>query len=735
MDDLFLVINEAGMIESASPAAAATFGYSVADLCGQPWSRVLFVPDHDHTNPRGAFWITASQSPLLHGLHRSGRQFPLRLTEHEIHGAERTHFILFLRDPALAVPAGGIFSKHRELHELAERQGRISVWEVDYRTNHFEFSPVLAEILALPADQVPTSIVGWAKLFHADDWQNLERQAERMLRRELSEVNVGCRVFHIDGSILWMLVRGQASFDETGQPVKAIGTAIDITDRKKAEAERDLFFSLSLDLLCIADMTGFFRRVNPAFCKTLGYTEDELTSNSFFHFLHPDDLCATKEAMAVLDRGENLHGFENRYRCKDGSWRWLSWTCSAPAPGSDRLYAVARDVTGAKQAEADLQRAMRSADQANRAKSEFLSRMSHELRTPLNAILGFGQLLQREPLTDRQRQQIDMIVGGGRHLLTLINEVLDIARIEAGRLDLSPEPVDVASLLHETTSLAQPMADERGIQMTVDLPTGEGPSVLADKQRLKQVLLNLLANAIKYNADGGRVRVFGEAVAADRFRIHVADTGPGIASDKQRRLFTPFDRLGAETSAIEGTGLGLVLSQRLTEIMGGTLTFVSRVDAGSTFTVELARQQPADSVQIVAGAPAPPVPTVAIPRRTLLYIEDNLTNVKLIEAVLGYRPGIRLVTAMQGGIGLDLARQHHPDLILLDVHLPDMHGRQVMAILRAEPALKPIPVVVISADATTHQIESLLAAGAREYLTKPIDVELFLRIVDRYLQG
>ena len=244
-----------------------------------------------------------------------------------------------------------------------------------------------------------------------------------------------------------------------------------------------------------------------------------------------------------------------------------------------------------------------------------------------------------------------------------------------------------------------------------------------------------MSNAIKYNVEQGCVRVYGEPAARERFRIHVQDTGPGISADKQHRLFMPFDRLGAETTSIEGSGLGLVLSKRLVEIMGGTLTLTSQVGQGTTFTIELAQKNGSAPLHgptpVLQDAVQADVPTAT---RTLLYIEDNLANVQLIEAVLAYRPGIRLVTAMQGGLGLELARQHSPDLILLDVHLPDIRGNDLMAHFRADPRLRNIPVIAISADATMHQMDRLLTAGVSEYLTKPIDVEQFLRLVDRYLE-
>jgi signal transduction histidine kinase/CheY-like chemotaxis protein len=374
-----------------------------------------------------------------------------------------------------------------------------------------------------------------------------------------------------------------------------------------------------------------------------------------------------------------------------------------------------------------------AAEAANRAKNEFLSRMSHELRTPLNAILGFGQLLEIEDLTEEQRECVEQIGRGGKHLLGLINEVLDIARIEAGRMELSPEPVRVADAFQEVLELVEPLGAQRQIRFRVDLPAADTHCVLADYQKLKQVLLNLLSNAVKYNREQGEVRLACTEVAGNRLRLTVSDTGIGIPQEKLERLFMPFDRLGAEQTGVEGTGLGLALSKSLVDVMGGTLTVTSVPGVGSSFSIELARAEAA--TEKLANTENPSVPAPAGEQaHTLLYIEDNLDNLRLVQRILKHRPGIQLLTAMQGSLGMELARQHRPDLILLDVHLPDLNGSQVLRSLKELTETQRIPVVVVSADATVRQIERLRDAGASDYLTKPIDVPRFLEIIDEALK-
>ena len=380
---------------------------------------------------------------------------------------------------------------------------------------------------------------------------------------------------------------------------------------------------------------------------------------------------------------------------------------------------------------AQLNAAKQAAEEANHAKSEFLSRMSHELRTPLNAILGFAQVLEMGALTNEQADSVQRIVRAGKHLLVLINEVLDISRIEAGRLAISVEAVDVREVVRAAGELVRPLAAQRSIQLMLD----EGRHfVLADQQRLKQVLVNLLANAVKYNTSSGAVELRFEP-AAGRLKIHIADTGPGITPDKLGKLFQPFDRLGAEMSGIEGTGLGLALSKRLVEAMRGTITVTSVVGAGSTFTVDLPEtQNPLDHPVETSALAASAVRAAGGPR-TLLYIEDNASNVELFQRIIAYCPEVKLLVAERGRLGLDVAREHRPDMILLDVNLPDISGDQVMQALQSRPETQDIPVVVVSADATAGQMEKLLGAGAREYVTKPFDVRKLLEVIRQTLYG
>jgi signal transduction histidine kinase/AmiR/NasT family two-component response regulator len=365
--------------------------------------------------------------------------------------------------------------------------------------------------------------------------------------------------------------------------------------------------------------------------------------------------------------------------------------------------------------------------EASDAKSEFLSRMSHELRTPLNAILGFGQLLEMDELGADQMASIGQVLSAGRHLLALIDEVLEISRIEAGTVRISVEPISMRGVIADVQSMVAPVAAKRDITVIVD-PAGAGRFVLADQQRVKQILLNLLTNAINYNRDGGTVTVrcsSGDGL----FRVSVSDTGPGIADEDRARLFVPFERLGAEGTLVEGTGLGLALSQRFAKLMSGSLEIASSSAEGTTFVLSL----PLADSAATATTPIPLGP-LGLPasgaRMTVVYAEDNPSNARLVERIFTQHRPVRLFSTVQGNRALELAREHLPELILLDLHLPDLPGEQVLGRLKADPATAAIPVVVISADATPGQVSRLLHAGAAAYLTKPLDVREFLAAVD-----
>ncbi len=529
--------------------------------------------------------------------------------------------------------------------------------------------------------------------------------------------------------------------NEEGGVVCIVHCVEDVTDvvrMGKAEGDLDQFFQLSLDMLCIASSDGYFKRVSPAFTKTLGWSVQELTQNPYMSFVHPDDIQAT---LVEVDRqvrlGEEVLHFENRYRHKDGSWRTLSWK-SLSQPGG-LMYATARDVTDSKATEAhiaqlnlglqaranELEVAKEVADRASRAKSDFLSRMSHELRTPMNAVIGYAQLLQMRSDDPKTLESAEAILKGGRHLLCLINEVLDLARIEAGKLALSVEPVEVHSVIQQAIELVRPTASDRSVTVTYAHGTDAEAYVFADRQRLLQVLLNLLTNAVKYNRPSGEVTVTCREDGG-RFLVEVSDTGFGIDAGEHHKLFQPFERIGGHE--VEGTGLGLALSESLMKLMGGTVALRETSEQGSVFSLDLLSAKAPASSGTMSSASSP----IALcgPIR-IVYIEDNLSNLRLLESIFEDLHNVELLSAMQASVGLQLVIDHQPDLVLLDVHLPDAHGVDVLRQIKADARVSHIPVVMISADATEIQMKRCLRAGAKTYLTKPIDLSaLFAEVKD-----
>ncbi|MGO4479341.1 ATP-binding protein [Massilia sp. 2TAF26] len=392
-------------------------------------------------------------------------------------------------------------------------------------------------------------------------------------------------------------------------------------------------------------------------------------------------------------------------------------------------------------ANSELELAIEEARNANQAKSAFLSSMSHELRTPLNAILGFAQILAADnmPTTPEQKKEFSgHILKSGRHLLTLINEILDLAKVEAGALTLSMEPVGLAEVLAECRSMIEPLAAARGIR--VQFPAAGDPEsavalVQADRTRLKQVLLNLLSNAVKYNREGGTVSVECTAHAPDRLRLSVVDTGMGLRPEQVAALFQPFNRLGQENGTQEGTGIGLVFTKRLVELMKGEIGAASTPGVGSTFWIELSAAAPlaqlAAPAQQEAGQAAA-APDSAAPR-LILYIEDNPANLRLVQEIVAFRADLRLLSAPDGHAGLALAHTHRPAVILMDLNLPGMSGFEVLAQLRRDPGTAHIPAIALTANAMPRDIERGLSAGFARYLTKPIDIEQLNAAIDGVL--
>jgi signal transduction histidine kinase/ActR/RegA family two-component response regulator len=505
------------------------------------------------------------------------------------------------------------------------------------------------------------------------------------------------------------------------------------------------------------DENGIIQLFNAGAERMLGYRAAEVVNRISPSDIHdPLEVLVRAQALSIEFSTAIAPGFEAlafkasrqiediydlTYICKNGS-RFpaiVSITALRDDYGDIIGYLlIGTDNSVRKRVESELNAAMAAAEKANRAKTDFLSGMSHELRTPLNAILGFAQLMESgaPPPTPSQKRNLEQILKAGWYLLELINEILDLSLIESGKLTLSREPVSLAEVMLECRAMVEPQAHKRGIGMT--FPRFDTPHfVNADRTRLKQVLINLLFNAIKYNKPRGSVVVECAHGLPDSIRISVRDTGAGLAPEQLAQLFQPFNRLGREASAEEGTGIGLVVTKRLVELMGGAIGADSTVGVGSVFWIELsltvapqlanwqAEHVPLAQLQVPEGTP----------QRTLLYVEDNPANLELVEQLIARRPDLHLLSAVDGNLGIEFARVYQPDVILMDINLPGISGIEAMKILHADPSTAHIPIVALSANAMPRDIERGLEAGFFSYLTKPIKVNQFMEALDLALKS
>jgi PAS domain S-box-containing protein len=535
--------------------------------------------------------------------------------------------------------------------------------------------------------------------------------------------------------------------DNTGKVVGASKVLRDITDRKRVEdVLRESEGRLSGILrqtpagIVQIDATGRMTLVNRRWCEMIGYSEAELLGKNTIEITHTSSVAATNELIRSLREGADNAQIEKLYVRKDGSVLNAQSNVSAMRSRDGEflgLIAVIMDISERKQFELELQNAKDGAERANLAKSDFLSNMSHELRSPLNAILGFAQLIESSspPPTVSQKRGVDQILKAGWFLLELINEILDLAQIEAGKLPIFMEPLSVDKIVGECMDMVEAQAQSRNISVAM-LNCSDVNFVLADRTRLRQVLINLMTNAIKYNRDGGTVIVDCQPTTKGRVRLSIKDSGEGLTPDELTQLFQRFNRLGKEASSEEGTGIGLVMSKRLVELMNGEIGVESTPGAGSVFWVELALTNDSQGAlaldQVAAFAP----PTLAPPKpvRTVLYVEDNAANLMLISECLARRSDIRMIESPDGRTGVATALAWQPDVILMDINLPGMSGMEAMGILSRDLATAHIPVIALSANAMPQDIKSYLDAGFFRYLAKPLNIQEFLNTLDLALE-
>ena len=514
-------------------------------------------------------------------------------------------------------------------------------------------------------------------------------------------------------------------------------------DLERSEARLSSILDTAADAIICIDETGIIQDFNAAATRLFGFSRDEALGhdvsmlvpgrcreyfgNGLLEYLVDKDAVASGGSRELVGLRKNGETFPIELSVSRISHQ-----------GRVLITGIARDITEKKQAEQRLRQSNIAANKANQAKSEFLASMSHELRTPLNAILGFAQVLKKNekaPLNSSQEEAVDQILKGGDHLLRLVDHILDFNKIEEGVLSVACESVELESILDECLQQIAPDAKEKGISLTNSVSGRQVPRLYADQARLKQVIAHLLSNAIKYNNQGGEVILDGQPVPGGMFRLTITDSGAGIPEDLFDAVFRPFERLGRESGRIEGAGVGLAISKRLMELMGGRIGFENRVGGGSRFWIDI----PVDKAGAIPlpGRKSGPESNRKLDRAsgTILCIEDNPANMRLMEVIIGQLHGVRLLTAADAAKGIELARRQRPDLILMDINLPDLRGTEALRILREGDSTAHIPVIAVSADAMPGDIQAALGAGFAAYLTKPLDVAATMRMIEEALRG
>jgi PAS domain S-box-containing protein len=643
--------------------------------------------------------------------------------------------------------------KSEQQLKLGMQVAGLALADVNYVDGLIHLSDEAAKMYGLAAVAVTVPRATVNATFHPNDREALNKLiAQSLDPNGLGWFRMDHRVVWPDGQIRWLRVRKQVFFVGEGinrRPDHAILVALDITAEKNAEmALRDseerfrALLESAPDAIVIVNEKGIIVLVNALAITLFGYSREELINQPVemlmptrFRQHHEEQRDNYIKEPHTRELGAGLQLLGKR---KDGSEFPIEVSLSPLETKKGTLVSSAiRDITERKRIESELNKAMVAAEKANRAKSDFLSSMSHELRSPLNAILGFAQLLDSgspQP-TPRQKTSIDQILHAGWYLLELINEILDLAMVESGKLSLSLEPISLSEVLSDCQTMIEPQAENSNIQMT--FPQEDCPYLVkADRTRVKQVFLNLLSNAIKYNRVGGSIDVRYSTNTADRIRISVHDTGEGLSPEQLSQLFQPFNRLGQETGAEEGTGIGLVVSKRLVELMSGSIGVESTVGKGSEFWFELlldvTPQFAVDDVMLTEQTPQDYGNTTQF---TLLYVEDNPANLFLVKHIIADQPQISLLSARTSKLGIELARTHQPDIILMDINLPGISGTEALNILHEDPGTKNIPVIALSANAMPQDIADGLKAGFFRYLTKPIKVNELMNALDDALKS
>lgn len=630
------------------------------------------------------------------------------------------------------------------------RAGDYGFWEWDVKTNTFIWAGGFWQCLGY--DQSDAAVINspeavLERIYEPD--RHLVKIIFEAHFKSFEPIYATYRIYDKYNKVVWTQIRADSVRDEIGRPEIITGMSFDISEFKaiekalrESEARQARIVEASSDGIWewYADHGGF--HFSQRCWEILGYNaQDDLVTRGedrlhiWRHHIFPEDRKKFDDALARHIRGEGIFDVEYRIVCKNGDIRWVRARGKAvfDSHGKPKIMSGSNiDITDIKRAEERVIKAKEQAEKANLAKSEFLSSMSHELRTPLNAILGYAQLFEMDQnLNALQVANLREIRKAGQHLLQLINDVLDLSKIESGGFSIEMEPVLASRVVLECCSLLETQASSFGIKLSVNFGLFDNVYVKADVKRLKQALINLISNGIKYNKLGGSVVVVFEGLGEHRLRILVQDTGRGIPADKRKHMFEPFNRLSAENSNIEGSGVGLVITKRLVEMMSGSIDYTSVENEGTVFWIELPTSCPEGLAlpHLIKDEPQPASTELHLRLQQpleVLYIEDNTTNIRLMRQIAERFEMINLDIADEPFTGVFKARQKQPDLIILDINLPGMDGFEVLSVLKADPRTQAIPVIALSANAMPHDIERGKEADFVDYLTKPIQLDQFV---------
>lgn len=685
---------------------------------------------------------------------------------------EKKHAIIHDGKPAIVevdnsyedALSDGVFDYRQKIELYAQHLGEMhagySVERVRQLIDSTRYQNAFIAALELILTIVVTVLIG---IFLTRNLRKLEEAAHTFGKGEL-----GHRIQIHGNDEIGDVAR---SFNKMANNIGEIQAQLEQRNRDLQESEQDLSVTLNSigDAVIATDEKGNVSRMNPVAERLTGWQLQEAKGLSL-KTIFPIINASTRESIAnpvdkVISTGETVYlSNHTTLLARDGTEYQIADSAAPIRNGNSILgmVLVFNDVTEqyklreeAEKRKTELQKsyaeledrvqlrtadylqAKEEAERANKAKSEFLSSMSHELRTPMNAILGFAQVLEMEMLDEQSRQNVAEIYNAGQHLLALINDVLDLSKIESENMELSQEDVNFNQLLEECLALIKPLAAKQNIRVTSSIVPGDVYTIVADHTRFKQIILNLLSNAVKYNRKGGSIVIDCNIISTRRLRISITDTGMGLSAEQQAQLFTPFERIGAETSEIEGTGIGLVITKRLVEMMGGTIGFDSQPGRGSTFWIDINLAVDAPGRHTISPAPVKNLTErkdTTVPLKTILYIEDHPANLRMVAQVIAINTPYLLISAPNATLGLVLAESQQPDLILMDINLPGMDGYEAMKQLQLKDSTKNITVIAISANAMKSDIDRGRVAGFREYLTKPFDVKELLRVINQALQ-